>query len=165
VKVAGATGMQDEMRRPRTPEETTSPPSIPTRILVVDDEDAIRHLVERILLRAGYATAVAANGPDALRVAATLSSIDVLVTDMMMPEMTGDELARRMRMTHPSLKVLYFTGYGDKLFGEKGTMWEDEAFLEKPCSPKGLLEAISLLRSSNRQIGDVYADQSRVPSL
>jgi two-component system cell cycle sensor histidine kinase/response regulator CckA len=63
----------------------------------------------------------------------------------MMPEMSGDELARRMRLAQPSLKVLYLTGFSDKLFHEKSTLWQDEAFLEKPCSVRGLLEAVSLL--------------------
>ena len=63
----------------------------------------------------------------------------------MMPQMTGDELARRLRALHPSLKVLYLTGFSDRLFKEKVTLWADEAFLDKPCSVKGLLEAVALL--------------------
>jgi YesN/AraC family two-component response regulator len=63
----------------------------------------------------------------------------------MMPEMTGYELVRQMRGSTPGLKVLYLTGYSDRLFAEKPLLWEDEAYLEKPCSIKGLLEAVSLL--------------------
>jgi two-component system cell cycle sensor histidine kinase/response regulator CckA len=63
----------------------------------------------------------------------------------MMPEMTGDELARRLRQAEPKLKVLYLTGYSDQLFKEKVTLWEDEAYLDKPCSIQGLLQAVSLL--------------------
>jgi two-component system cell cycle sensor histidine kinase/response regulator CckA len=63
----------------------------------------------------------------------------------MMPQMQGDELARRLRQRQPALKVLYLTGYSDQLFKDKITLWEDEAFLDKPCSVKGLLEAVSLL--------------------
>jgi two-component system cell cycle sensor histidine kinase/response regulator CckA len=63
----------------------------------------------------------------------------------MMPEMTGDELARQLRQAEPKLKVLYLTGFSDHLFKEKVTLWEDEAFLDKPCSIQGLLEAVSLL--------------------
>jgi hypothetical protein len=50
-----------------------------------------------------------------------------------------------MRQHQPGLKVLYLTGYSDKLFGAKNTLWSDEAFLEKPCSVNGLREAVSLL--------------------
>ena len=63
----------------------------------------------------------------------------------MMPQMTGDELARRVRVTKPGMKVLYLTGFSDRLFKEKVTLWADEAFLDKPCSVKGLQQAVSLL--------------------
>ena len=63
----------------------------------------------------------------------------------MMPQMTGDELARRLRPDEPSLKVLYLTGFSDRLFKEKVTLWQDEAFLDKPCGIEGLLEAVALL--------------------
>jgi len=127
------------------------------RVLIVDDEEPIRRLVERVLQSAGYATKLAACGADALVVAYGLDPIHLLITDMMMPEMNGDEVARRLRQKHPALKVLYYTGFCDRLFDDKGTMWEDEAFLEKPCGPKGLLEAVSLLCNRNKSIGDVYS--------
>jgi two-component system cell cycle sensor histidine kinase/response regulator CckA len=122
-----------------------SVPSRPLSVLVVDDEDLVRKFVERVLREAGYQTATASDGPEALEVAAKLESFDILVTDVMMPQMTGDELARRLRLTTPALKVLYLTGFSDRLFKEKVTLWADEAFLDKPCSVKGLLQAVSLL--------------------
>jgi len=61
-----------------------------------------------------------------------------------MPKMSGDELARQLRSADPDAKVLYFTGYSDRLFHEKSRLWEHEAFLEKPVTPTGLLEAVSL---------------------
>lgn len=121
------------------------PATQPISVLVVDDEEAVRKFVERVLRDAGYTTAVAADGVEAIAVAAKMDTLDILVTDLMMPEMQGDELARRLRQEGPSLKVLYLTGYSDHLFKEKVTLWEDEAFLEKPCSVKGLLQAVSLL--------------------
>jgi two-component system cell cycle sensor histidine kinase/response regulator CckA len=121
--------------------------------LVVDDEDTVRRFVERALREAGYQTAVASDGPEAIEVAAKLAGFDILVTDVMMPKMTGDELARRLRQSEPTLKVLYLTGFSDRLFKEKVTLWQGEAFLDKPCSVKGLLEAVSLLVS-----GHVNAD-------
>lgn len=113
--------------------------------LVVDDEESVRRFVERTLREAGYQTVVASDGPEAMDVASKLTSFDILVTDVMMPKMTGDELARRLRQSEPGLKVLYLTGFSDRLFKEKVTLWQDEAFLDKPCSVKGLLEAVSLL--------------------
>lgn len=120
-------------------------PSRPRSVLVVDDEDLVRKFVARVLREAGYQTSTASDGPEALEVAATLETFDILVTDVMMPQMTGDELARRIRVTTPRIKVLYLTGFSDRLFKEKVTLWADEAFLDKPCSVKGLLEAVSLL--------------------
>lgn len=114
-------------------------------VLVVDDEEPVRKFVERVLRDAGYRTAIAADGAEALEVASKLEAFDILVTDVMMPHMDGGELARRLRQGTPSLKVLYLTGYADNLFKEKVTLWEDEAYLDKPCTIKSLLEAVSLL--------------------
>jgi two-component system cell cycle sensor histidine kinase/response regulator CckA len=120
-------------------------PSRPMRILVVDDEELVLKFVDRVVSGAGYETVTAADGSVAIELAATREPFDLLVTDLMMPQMTGDELARRLRIVTPGIKVLYLTGFSDRLFKEKVTLWADEAFLEKPCSVKGLLEAVSLL--------------------
>jgi two-component system cell cycle sensor histidine kinase/response regulator CckA len=113
--------------------------------LIVDDEPSVQRFVERVLSEAGYATTVAGDGPEALEVASRMEEFDILVTDVMMPQMTGDELARRLRAQRPALKVLYLTGFSDRLFKEKVTLWADEAFLDKPCSVKGLQQAVALL--------------------
>jgi CheY-like chemotaxis protein len=120
-------------------------PSPRPRVLIVDDEEPVRVFVDRVLRGAGYETALAGDAAAALSQASTPGSFDVVVTDLMMPEMSGDELARRMRALDPLVKVLYLTGFSDHLFKEKVTLWADEAFLDKPCSIKGLLEAVSLL--------------------
>ena len=120
-----------------------TPPNI--SVLIVDDEEPVRKFVDRVLSDAGYRTTLAADGPEAIEVASKLDRLDVLLTDVMMPQMQGDELARQLRQREPSLKVLYLTGYSDRLFKDKITLWEDEAFLDKPCSVKGLLQAVALL--------------------
>jgi CheY-like chemotaxis protein len=116
----------------------------PRRILVVDDEESIRRYVDRALSGAGYRTTIAIDGADAIAAAARAGRFDLLLTDVAMPEMTGAELARRLRRDDPDLKVLYLTGFSDRLFEEKTTLWQEEAFLEKPCSLVGLLQAVSL---------------------
>lgn len=113
-------------------------------VLVVDDDQAVRDFVERVLREAGYRTMVAGSGPEAIELAAK-EPIDLLLTDVNMPQMTGDELARRLRHDEPSLKVLYLTGFSDQLFNEKSTLWQDEAYLEKPCTIAGLLQAVALI--------------------
>jgi CheY-like chemotaxis protein len=120
-------------------------PASTTNVLIVDDEEPICRFVERVLRDAGYKTFVANSGAEAVEVASKLASLDVLVTDVMMPKMMGDEVARRLRQDRPGLKVLYLTGYSDSLFKEKVTLWEDEAYLDKPCTIKSLLQAVSLL--------------------
>ena len=121
----------------------------PVRVLVVDDEDPVRRFVERVLQEGGYVTVSAADGAAAVEIAQSQPTFDVLVTDLMMPQMSGDELARRLRRQEPLLKVLYLTGFSDRLFKDKSILWQDEAFLDKPCSVKGLLQAVSLLASGS----------------
>ena len=116
-----------------------------SHILVVDDEEAVVRFVERVLREAGYQPTTALSGAAALEAASKMSVLDLLVTDVMMPGMSGDELARQMRHSDRGLKVLYLTGYSDRLFKEKTALWADEAFLDKPCTVRGLREAVSLL--------------------
>ena len=116
----------------------------PLSILVVDDEDAILRYLDRVLSGAGHRTTMAVDGADAIAAAAREGPFDLLLTDVAMPHMTGAELARRLRQDDPHLKVLYLTGYSDRLFAEKTTLSNEEAFLEKPWSIVGLLQAVSL---------------------
>jgi CheY-like chemotaxis protein len=115
------------------------------RVLVVDDDDGIRKFAERALGEGGYDVKSVTNGPDALRLVAREAPYDLFVLDLIMPEMRGDELARRLRLAAPDIHVLYFTGFSDMLFEEKSILWECEAFLEKPVTVRGLREAASLL--------------------
>jgi two-component system cell cycle sensor histidine kinase/response regulator CckA len=121
-----------------------APPKQPLTVLIVDDDQSVLTFVDRVLREAGYQTMTASSGPDAIE-QARKTSIDLLLTDVNMPQMTGDELARRLRHDEPALKVLYHTGYSDQPLREKNTLWQDEAYLEKPCTIAGLLQAVSLI--------------------
>jgi two-component system cell cycle sensor histidine kinase/response regulator CckA len=115
-------------------------------VLIVDDEASIRVFAERALSAAGYDPHTAASGPDALRLIEMHGRpFDVFVVDVHMPIMLGTELAQQIRRTNPNAKILYFTGFADRLFAEKPRLWQDEAFLEKPVKLEGFLEAVSLL--------------------
>jgi len=118
-------------------------------VLVVDDEASVREFVDRALTFAGYRTVVASDGPEALAIFEATGPFDLLVTDLRMPQMMGDELARQLRLADPALKVLYLTGYSDELFRDRSTLWSDEAFLDKPQGVDALLEAVSLLLFGN----------------
>jgi two-component system cell cycle sensor histidine kinase/response regulator CckA len=94
---------------------------------------------------AGYVVEEAEDPGQACSAIHTCGSLDLLIADFRMPELTGDEVARRFRAAKPDVKVLFITGYADDLFEERSQLWDGEAFLEKPFSRKGLLEAASLL--------------------
>ena len=90
--------------------------------------------MDRVLREAGYETRLAADGPEALEAAKNGAAIDILVTDLMMPQMTGDELARRMRQEEPTLKVLYLTGFSDRLFKENPRSGRTKRFWRSPAA-------------------------------
>jgi len=107
-------------------------------LMVVEDQDSVREFITHTLRRYGYRVIESINGEDALRMAATLTEpIDMLVTDVVMPQMSGIVVAERMRLVWPSLRVLFVSGYSDlitpALMKEPGT-----AFLDKPFLPEDL---------------------------
>jgi CheY-like chemotaxis protein len=122
----------------------SSPPPRPT-VLVVDDEGPIREVVRRVLQLEGYEVTEAAGGLEAIEMLNAGAPLDLLVADLAMPNLGGDEMARRIRATRPDLKVLYVTGHIDRLMDERPILWDGEAFLEKPFTAQALLEAVSLL--------------------
>ena len=122
------------------------PEGAPLRVLIVDDEESIRRYVERVLRQAGYRTMTAADATEAMFLVSSEGPFDLLLTDLMMPAVTGEQLARLLRVNQPDLPVLYFTGFSDELFKERTMLGDGEAFLDKPCTPKGLVEAVELLR-------------------
>jgi CheY-like chemotaxis protein len=117
----------------------------PIRVLVVDDESAVCRFAGRVLTDAGYAVDTAPGGAEALSIVEREGAFDLFILDEMMPEMRGDELACQLRRRYPDSRVLYFTGFVDRLYDEKPLLWHNEAFVEKPVSIAGLREAVSLL--------------------
>ena len=114
-------------------------------VLVVDDEDGMRQVEQRMLERAGYDVVGARDGAEAIQLADGRRPFDLVIADMAMPVMDGSEMARRLRAKQPDLKVLFVTGYADRLFDSKRILAEGEAYLDKPFTYLGLLEAVSLL--------------------
>lgn len=87
----------------------------------------------------------AASGQQAVDASIDPTMLDLLITDQMMPGMEGHEVARRLRLRHPDLKVLYLTANADRLFAAKERMWDLEAYLEKPFSSQSLRQAVAML--------------------
>jgi two-component system cell cycle sensor histidine kinase/response regulator CckA len=114
-------------------------------ILAVDDEPGVLALVRRCLDDRSVTLTEASSGKDALAQIPKHPTLDLLITDLRMPEMEGDELARQVRTLEPDLKVLYLTSHADGLFEAKNQLWAGEAYLDKPFTRNGLREAVALL--------------------
>jgi two-component system cell cycle sensor histidine kinase/response regulator CckA len=115
----------------------------PETILLVEDAEPLRLLVRELLEGAGY-TVLAAEGPDeALAlVASTPGVIDLVLTDMMMPRMSGQELARRIAILKPEARVVFMSGYSDEAIGDLGNLEPGALFLQKPFTMDALLRTI-----------------------
>jgi CheY-like chemotaxis protein len=110
-------------------------------VLVVEDEDALREVTERIFTRNGYRVVTAANGPDALElVAHHEGEIHLLVTDVVMPHMLGKEVADRIRVIRPNIEVLFMSGYAQPVLASQGRLEAGVALIDKPFSEAALLK-------------------------
>lgn len=112
------------------------------RILIVDDDTSVLQMLTRALT--SYDLTVARDGQEALAVAHG-RPLDLLITDYLMPEMTGDELIARMRAQRPDLKALVITGHGDVLDRESPDWWREVAHLAKPFRIQALRDAVENL--------------------
>jgi nitrogen-specific signal transduction histidine kinase len=102
-------------------------------VLLVEDEESVRQLVRETLESKGYKVLEAENGEAALRIVSNYSDkIDMLITDVVMPGMSGRELSARLCASRPQTKVLYLSGYTEDAIGHEGVVDPDTAFLQKP---------------------------------
>ena len=112
-------------------------------ILVVEDEDALRSLTSRMLERHGYTVLQSRNGADALAFATTYpGTIHAVLTDVVMPQMSGRGLAERLRAVRPRAAVVFMSGYTDDDVLRRGMLEQGSRFLQKPFSTAGLLALI-----------------------
>jgi signal transduction histidine kinase len=133
---------QAPVMRVRTPLSTEPRPGT-ERILLTEDEQLVRTLVYEILEESGYRVVCASSGTEALRLAeATQEPIHLLITDVVMPEMSGPDLASRLRKLRPKTRVLYMSGYtDDEVLTRKG-LPENSAFIQKPFTPDQFLRKV-----------------------
>ncbi|MGD2206562.1 MAG: GAF domain-containing protein, partial [Anaerolineae bacterium] len=112
-------------------------------VLVVEDEDAVRELTVRILKRRGYDVLVATNGAEALRISEQYDGcIDLLLTDVVMPQMSGPELVKRLNAQRPDVRVIYMSGYTNEKIVQHGALEPDAAFVAKPLTLESLTQKV-----------------------
>lgn len=137
---------------PRIDEPALSDSPVPTgaraargaeTILVAEDEDGVRHIVTQMLREQGYTVLPASGGAEALHIAQTHSGpLQLLVSDVMMPRMTGPELAVRLRGLRPDVRVLFVSGYTDGEIVRGGELEPGTDFLQKPFTREQLANKV-----------------------
>jgi len=112
-----------------------------TRVLIVDDEPFVRHLIRDTLKTRGFATGSAANGVEALEELAK-EPYDLVISDVVMPEMEGFELLKRVKKDYPGLKVIILTGYSSQHDISDFLLYGADEYLTKPFQVNELLAAV-----------------------
>jgi signal transduction histidine kinase/CheY-like chemotaxis protein len=134
---AASTTLADEAEKAALPLGTPD-----TIVLVVEDEEPVRHMTVDALRELGYTVVQASDGKEALRHLQLQPRVDVMFTDIVMPDMTGRELVDQARKSRPDLKVLYTTGYTRNAVVHNGVLDRDVAFLPKPFTLEQLAAKI-----------------------
>jgi len=118
-------------------------------VLIAEDEDGVRQMLQRVLVADGYTVVTAANGAEALDLfTGRENKIDLLITDIVMPEMGGRALARECYRLRDTIKVIYLSGYTRDSLLSQQTFEEGTEFIEKPFTRDALLERVArVLRS------------------
>ncbi|MFA6111324.1 MAG: PAS domain S-box protein [Candidatus Latescibacterota bacterium] len=140
----------DETDPPGTPKEEAAETPSPSRgsetVLVAEDDAGLRRLVRQTLEESGYTVLEAADGRAALRIAEDRGrTVHLLVTDVIMPEMNGRELANTLKAMHPEVKVLFMSGYSEGIIDRHGVLDARVSFLEKPFDPATLASKVRAL--------------------
>jgi len=140
----------EEIAEAARPEEVRKPAADMTgqgTILLVEDEDPVRAVNARALTARGYTVLEAASGIEALQVMEERGPVDLVVSDVVMPEMDGPTLLRELRKRHPYLKVVFVSGYAEDAFKKNLPDGEAFNFLPKPFSLKQLVETVKQVMS------------------
>ena len=123
----------------REPPLTKTKASSGGTVLVVEDEDAVRSLIETVLESEGFNVLEAGGGDAALSLSRRYSeSIQLLITDVIMPDMTGKQVADQLVAMRPEMKVIYISGYSGDVLAQRGALDADVAYLPKPFTPAAL---------------------------
>jgi DNA-binding response OmpR family regulator len=133
----------DDLTRPFQPAVPASPSPANETILLVEDADPLREMIHEILEAAGYTVLASADPEEALRrVGVPEVPIHLLLTDVVMPRMSGRELARNVRIARREIKVLFMSGYTDEALGLHGVLGAGTQFIQKPFTTDALLAKV-----------------------
>jgi CheY-like chemotaxis protein len=133
----------DDERRPAQVAEPSPVEHGEETLLLAEDEPGVRALARDVLRQHGYQVLEAMDVPDALRICREHPErIDLLLTDVVMPVMSGRELAERVAEIRPEIKVLYMSGYTDNIVVSHGVTSIDKEFLQKPFTPRSLARKV-----------------------
>jgi two-component system, cell cycle sensor histidine kinase and response regulator CckA len=122
-------------------------------VLLVEDEESVRRLGKTILERAGYQVYAARDGKEALEViTSTSQKIDLLITDVVMPKMSGRQLVEKVQQLIPQVKVLFISGYTDQIFAHTNDLAPGMAFVQKPFSTEEILKKIRLVLNPHTSV-------------
>jgi DNA-binding NtrC family response regulator len=132
----------------------TAPQRGTETILLVEDEEAVRDLTETVLTSYGYRVIVTEDPEHAQSIVADGLSINLMLTDVVMPSMSGRELARKLMTKIPNLRVLYMSGYSDDIVSSGGILETGLAFLQKPFTPGVLAQKV-------REVLDAASSEQR----
>jgi CheY-like chemotaxis protein len=123
-------------------------------LLLVEDQNEIRSLLSQILASEGYTVLTAPNGREALLLAQNHTGpIDLMITDIVMPQMSGHELARAMKDRRPEMKILYMSGYADRSRAPAEFDPASFAYLEKPFSPDVMMREVRAILDAPEVLG------------
>jgi CheY-like chemotaxis protein len=112
-------------------------------VLIVEDEEALREVTRRLLSRQGYTVITAGNGAEAIVEAGSYTGeIDLLLTDVIMPQMLGKEAAEQIARTRPDIRVLYMSGYAQPILASQGRLAPNVTLLDKPFTERELLDKV-----------------------
>jgi PAS domain S-box-containing protein len=142
----------DEVATPVEEEPTYERTSTGETVLIVEDEEALRQVTERIFTRSGYRVLTAAHGADALALVTRHEGhIHLLVTDVVMPNMLGKEVAEKIRLLRPDIEVLYMSGYAQPVLASQGRLDRDVNLIEKPFTAAALITKAGQILNSHAE--------------
>jgi CheY-like chemotaxis protein len=111
-------------------------------VLVVEDEPQVRAITVNMLKARGYTVLEAGDAQQALTIAGETADIQMLVSDVVMPDLSGPEVASRVRVAHPAIRVLFMSGYTDEAVSRHGASGGSAAFLQKPFTGRQLARKV-----------------------